>query len=59
MAFWKKKYETADLSTFRKLEGVGQEAYWAWDRARWEKIKAGGYSELSQPSEICQLRRKS
>jgi hypothetical protein len=32
-----KKYETADLSTFEKLEGVGKEAYWK----RWQETLKG------------------
>jgi hypothetical protein len=32
MAFWRKKYKTADPSTYEKIEGVGEEAYYEWKR---------------------------
>jgi hypothetical protein len=51
------QYGTADLSTFEKLEGVGKEAYWKWQEARWEKqAETMSFSErMNQEPEICRL----
>jgi hypothetical protein len=57
MAFWNRTYGEADLSTFKKLEGVGQQAYREWSKVAWEKqwanIKAG---RPIPPPEITRLK---